>query len=56
MKPPIELPPEVAREFMKDLRAFLAEQNAIKRDEIAGCLKMWELKPYVKGNLPHTRR
>jgi hypothetical protein len=33
---PIELPPEVAKAFVKDLRAFRAESNAIKRDEIAG--------------------
>jgi hypothetical protein len=32
---PLELPPAVARSFMKDLRAFHAEPNAIKRDEIA---------------------
>jgi hypothetical protein len=33
---PIELPPEVARRFIKDMRAYFAEKNAIKRDEIAG--------------------
>jgi hypothetical protein len=32
---PIELPPAVAKAFVKDMRAFLAEENAIKRDEIA---------------------
>ena len=32
---PLELPPAVARSFIKDLRAFHAEPNAIKRDEIA---------------------
>jgi hypothetical protein len=32
---PIELPPAVARAFVKDMRAFFAEKNAIKRDEIA---------------------
>jgi len=31
---PIELPPEVARRFMEDLRAFFAEKNQIKRDGI----------------------
>ena len=30
---PIELPPEVA--FVRDMRAFHAEQRPIKRDEIA---------------------
>ena len=32
---PIELPPAVARRFVEDMRAFHAEPNAIKRDEIA---------------------
>jgi hypothetical protein len=32
----IELPPPVARRFVQDMRAFHAEENAIKRDEIAG--------------------
>jgi hypothetical protein len=32
---PLELPPAVARRFIEDMRAFHAEPNAIKRDEIA---------------------
>jgi hypothetical protein len=32
---PIELPPEVAEAFVADMRAFFAEANQIKRDEIA---------------------
>ena len=32
---PTELPPAVARRFVGDMRAFHAEPNAIKRDEIA---------------------
>ena len=32
---PIELPPEVARRFFKDLRAYFAEENLIKRNGIA---------------------
>jgi hypothetical protein len=31
----IELPPKVAQAFVRDMRAFFAEDNAIKRDEIA---------------------
>jgi hypothetical protein len=31
----IEVPPGVARRFVEDLCAFFAEQNGIKRDEIA---------------------
>jgi hypothetical protein len=32
---PIDQPPEVARAFVRDMRAFHAEKDAIKRDEIA---------------------
>ena len=42
---PLELPPAVARSFMKDLRAFHAEPNAIKRDEIAAC-QLYALRDY----------
>jgi len=32
---PLDLPPEVARAFVTDMKAFFAEENLIKRDEIA---------------------
>ena len=32
---PREFPPEVAQRSVKDTRAYFAEPNAIKRDEIA---------------------
>ena len=32
---PIELPPAVARAFVRDMRAFFADKDSIKRDEIA---------------------
>ena len=31
----LELPLAVARAFVRDLQAFLSEENSIKRDEIA---------------------
>jgi hypothetical protein len=31
----LELPPAVAREFVKDMRAYFAEKDGVKRDEIA---------------------
>jgi hypothetical protein len=31
----LELPPEVAHAFVEDTRAYFAEPNAVKRDEIA---------------------
>ena len=45
LRKPIELPPEVARSFVKDMRAYFAEPNAIKRDEIAG-RQMFVLRQY----------
>jgi hypothetical protein len=37
MKAPkqLDLPPAVARAFFKDMRAYFAEENLIKRDTIA---------------------
>jgi hypothetical protein len=32
---PLEIPPEISKRFMQDMLAFFAEENAIKRDEIA---------------------
>jgi septin family protein len=32
---PLDLPMQVAKQFEKDMRAYHAEPNAIKRDEIA---------------------
>jgi hypothetical protein len=32
---PIELPPKVARAFVRDVRAFFKAENQLKQDEIA---------------------
>jgi hypothetical protein len=32
---PLDLPPDVARAFVQDMRAYFAEENPIKRDGIA---------------------
>jgi hypothetical protein len=32
---PLEIPPEISKRFVQDMRAFFAEPNAIKQDEIA---------------------
>ena len=32
---PLELPPAIARAFVKDMRAFFAEEDKHKQDEIA---------------------
>jgi hypothetical protein len=47
---PIELPPAVTRAFVKDMRAFFAEKNAIKRDEIAA-RQLHALKQHYTGKL-----
>jgi hypothetical protein len=46
----IELPPAVARRFVEDMRAFHAEPNAIKRDEIAA-RQLHGLKQHYAGKL-----
>jgi hypothetical protein len=50
---PIELPPAVARAFVRDMRTFLAEKNALKRDEIAA-RQLWALKQHYRGKLRIT--
>ena len=32
---PLDLPPSVARAFVRDMKAYFAEENQIKRDAIA---------------------
>jgi hypothetical protein len=47
---PIELPLAIARAFVKDMRASFAEENAIKRDEIAA-RQLFALKQHYTGKL-----
>ena len=50
---PLELPPAIARNFVRDMRAFFAETNTIKKDGIAaGTLHM--LKQHYPGKLRIT--
>ena len=42
----MDVPPSVARGFVKIMHAYLAEKNAIKRDKIAGDASRL-LKPYL---------
>jgi hypothetical protein len=44
---PLELPPEVARRFFEDMRAFHREPNPIKRDEIAA-RQLHALRGYLR--------
>ena len=48
---PIELPPDVARRFLEDMRDFFAERNGIKRDEIASRQMRGRI---AAPNLPHS--
>jgi len=48
--PSKELPPWIARRFVDDMRAFHAETNAIKRDEIAA-RQLHALRPHHAGKL-----
>jgi hypothetical protein len=50
---PLELPPAVARSFVKDMRAFFAEKNAIKRDEIAA--RGLPMNGPKRGNYPNAQ-
>jgi hypothetical protein len=47
---PIELPPGVARAFRDDMRAFFAESDLIKRDEIA-VRQLHALRQHYMGKL-----
>jgi hypothetical protein len=44
---PLELPPEVARPFFEDMRAFHREPTPIKRDEIAA-RQLHALRGYLR--------
>jgi hypothetical protein len=50
---PIELPPTVARRFVEDMRAFFAEKNGIKADEIAA-RQLPALRQHYAGKLRLT--
>ena len=45
---PIELPAGAARDFLEDMRAFFAEKDSIKRDEIAA-RQLHALKQHYTG-------
>jgi hypothetical protein len=50
---PIELPPDFARRFAEDMRAWFAETNLIKRDEIAS-RQLHALRQHYSGKLRLT--
>jgi len=48
----MELPPEVARRFVQDMKAFHRETNPIKRDEIA-VRQLHALREHRKPSAPN---
>ena len=50
---PIELPPEVAKTFVRDMRAFHAAKDSLKKHEIAA-RQLWRLKQHWNGKLRIT--
>jgi hypothetical protein len=50
---PLELPPVVARNFVRDMRAFFAERNTITADAIAA-RQLHALREHYSGKLRLT--
>jgi hypothetical protein len=46
LRKPIELPPAVARAFVRDMRAFFKAKDQLKKDEIAAGTG-WTLKQHL---------
>jgi hypothetical protein len=46
LRKPIELPPQVAKAYVRDMKAFFRAKDQLKQDEIAA-LACWELKQHL---------
>jgi hypothetical protein len=57
---PLEIPPAVARQFIADLQAYYAEDDAVKRDEIASrqlhALRLYQGPRETKFRLADVKR
>lgn len=51
---PIELPPEVAKAFVKDMRAFFKAKDQLKQEEIAA-RQCWALQAYQRPRAKKLR-
>ncbi|WP_338832180.1 hypothetical protein [Bradyrhizobium sp. 27S5] len=49
---PLEIPPEIARQFAADMRAYRAEQDDIRRDRIAVGTRHMLLEHMTAGTKP----
>jgi hypothetical protein len=47
---PLDLPMEVAKNFIRDMRAYFVEPNSVKRDEIAA-RQLHALRQHYSGKL-----
>jgi hypothetical protein len=47
---PLDLPPDVAKAFADDMKAFLVEKSATRRDELAA-RQLRALREHVAGKL-----
>jgi hypothetical protein len=47
---PLDLPPDVAKAFAEDMKAFLVERSAMRRDELAA-RQLRALREHVPGRL-----
>ena len=60
MNSPAPIPPTVARQFMTDSQAYYAEDDAVKRDEIAGrqldALRQYQRPRQEKFKLDDVKR
>ena len=50
---PLDLPIEVAKAFVRDMRAFHAAKDSLKKDEIAA-KQLWLLRQHWNGKLRIT--
>jgi hypothetical protein len=50
---PLDLPIEVAKAFVRDMRAFHAAKDSLKKDEIAA-KQLWLLRQHWNGELRIT--
>jgi hypothetical protein len=44
---PIELPPQVAKSFVRDMRAFFKAKNQLEQDEKIAARQCWALQQHL---------
>ena len=46
MRKPLEIPPQAAQDFLRDMRAFFSAAGQLRQDEIAA-RQVWSLKQHL---------